>query len=87
MKRSKIKGTVYSCRVNPRNILSNKLGRKSEGKSLHTALDFDIKHSSVVLRAKTAVLLESDSGTCVMQLTVTHVKKQLQSLCFIQKMY
>lgn len=52
MKRIKIKGIVYSCLVNPRNILSNKLRRESERKSLHTALDFDIKHSSVVLIAK-----------------------------------
>lgn len=52
MKGSKIKGTVYICLVNPRSILSHKLGRESEGKSLCIALDFDIKHSSVALLAK-----------------------------------
>lgn len=52
MEGSKIKDTVYSCLVNPRGILSHKLGRDLKGKSLGTALDFDIKHSSIALLTK-----------------------------------
>lgn len=47
IKESEIKVTVYSCLVNPRSILLHKLGRDVEGKSLGTALNFDIKRSSV----------------------------------------
>lgn len=85
MKGSKIKGTVYSCLVNPRSILSHILGRDSEGKSLCTGLDFDIKYSLAVLLAKICCGV----GKWLMQschaINCDPWKNQLQSMYLIQK--